>query len=188
MGRLRIIAHLWGFEPIAVRHPDVAAELVDTMVDADAVMAVISKLPEHHMAALDDLLRHNNSMPWASFLRRWGPMRDIGMGKMEREELWREPCSAAEALWMLGLVQRDFSDHPEDPIEIAYIPEALSLYMPAPEPFLIPPPQPTAIFPDKPSVDVHDDLAEELVTWWIWIQRAPLMDSDALLNQKQVAA
>ncbi len=34
MGRLRIIARLWGFEPIAVRHPDLAAELVDTMVDA----------------------------------------------------------------------------------------------------------------------------------------------------------
>lgn len=178
MGRLRIIARQWSFEPYAVRHTDLAAELVDAIVDADAVMAVISRLHEEHRAALDDLLRRNGSMPWASFLRRWGPMRDIGMGKMEREELWREPFSAAEALWMLGLVQRDFSDHPGDPIEMAYVPEALSLYMPAPAPFLISPPQPVSLILEKRVVDVNDDLAEELVTWWIAIQKAQLTDSE----------
>ncbi len=184
MGRLRIIARQWGFEPYVVRHTDLAAELVDAMVDTDAVMMVLSKLHKEHRAALDDVLRRDRIMPWSSFLRRWGPMRDIGMGKMEREELWREPYSAAEALWMLGLIQRDFSEHPSDPIEIAYVPEELSLYMPAPAPLLIPPPQPVPFVDEIQNIDINDDLAEDLVTWWIAIQRAQLTASEIVTSEE----
>jgi hypothetical protein len=182
MGRLRIIARQWGIETHAVKHTDLAAELVDAMVDAEMVMAMLSKLPEDHRVALDDLLRRDAAMPWLSFLRRWGPIREIGMGKMEREELWREPCSAAEALWLQGFVQRDFSEHPSDPIEMAYVPEALRLYIPAPSPLLVPPPQPLAVQVDKRSTDVNDNLAEDLVTWWVAVQKGQIDDSEKYVS------
>ena len=184
LGRLRIIAQQWSLEPYAVRHTDMAAELVDAMVNENAVSMVLSKLPEAHRDALNALLRRDAKMPWASFLRRWGPMRDIGMGKMEREELWREPISAAEALWMLGLVQRDFSDHPSDPIEMAYVPEELSLYIPAPAPLIVSPPQPKENSVGKINTAVDDSLAEGLVTCWVTLQRRN-NESSETSNQRQ---
>lgn len=177
IARLRIIALQWGFTPRAVRHTDLAAELVDSMVNAEEVSHVLSALTPESRAALDDLLRHGGMMPWLSFVRRWGPMRDIGMGKMERDELWREPHSASEDLWMLGLVQRDFSEGPDDPIEMAYIPEALRLYMPITEPFDVPSPPPQAPVSRAQLVDIVDALADDLIAWWVSVQHEPVTDT-----------
>ncbi|MDF1512943.1 MAG: helicase-associated domain-containing protein [Anaerolineae bacterium] len=183
IGRLRIIARQWGLEPQAVRHTDLAAELVSAILDAEKISQVIAALPLSNRDALDDILRRGGMMPWSSFLRRWGPMREVGMGKMEREELWRDPCSPAEALWLLGLLQRDFTEDLSDPIEMAYIPEQLQLYIPEPDPAIIHSLQPEETDSEGASYSVNDTMAEDLVTWWIAIQKAQATDVENTLAQ-----
>ncbi len=167
--RLRIIAHLWGIRLIATRKADMAAELMSSMASADAVSKILENLPPEQRAALDGLLRQGGALPWAIFVRRSGDIRTVGAGRAEREELWRNPVSAAEALWFSGLVQRTFAEQGSQAVEMAFVPEDLKLYMPSPPEVTIPAPPST----EAPSVIAAgtDLLADDLVTLWSTLQR-----------------
>ncbi|MBN1249218.1 MAG: hypothetical protein JXC32_16285 [Anaerolineae bacterium] len=167
--RLRIIASLWNIQLTTTRKADMAAELVAAMASAESVAAVLADLPAEQQAALDDVLRHESALPWAVFVRRNGEVRTLGAGRVEREALWREPASAAEALWFMGLVQRAFADQDGQAVEMAFVPEDLRLYMPAPPPLEIPPP-PTTTAPEAVTLGT-DSLADDLVTVWAALQR-----------------
>ena len=169
IARLRVIAQQWDIALKAELRPDVAAQLADAMAHVEAVESVWDVLSPGARAALEDLLRHEGVIPWAIFTRHWGQVRPVGPGRLEREELWRDPKSAAETLWYWGLVFRTTILSPTgDPVEMAYIPAALVLYLPVPAPQEIPPPEPIAT---PPRVLVGDDaLGEALVTLWTFLQ------------------
>ncbi|HQE98776.1 MAG TPA: hypothetical protein PLG06_03460, partial [Anaerolineae bacterium] len=104
--RLRVIAQQWDVALKAEARPDAAAQLADAMAHAEGVERVWEGLPPAARAALEDLLRRGGVLPWAIFTRRWGQVRVVGPGRLEREELWRTPISPAETLWYWGLVFR----------------------------------------------------------------------------------
>ena len=120
-------------------------------------------------------------MPWAVFVHRWGEVRGFGPGRVEREELWRAPVSAAEALWLLGLVQRAFDDWEGRPVEMAFVPEDLLLYAPKPEPLEIP--KPSTGTPPAHTRTCADTLADNLVSLWAGLQRDP--DGTGISEAKQ---
>ncbi len=161
--RLRIVARLWDISLVSVRRADMAAELADAMARAVSVERMLSGLTERQRAALDDLLRNEGLLPWAIFARRWGPLRPVGAGRVEREELWRAPASPAEALWFYGLVHRAFISWPCGPVEMAYVPEGLRLYLPPPKPLQLPPPP--AVESAASPVTPDDSLADAWVSW-----------------------
>ena len=167
--RLRVIARQWNIELRTTRKTDMAAELMATMASGDAVAQVLDQLKPDQRAALDDLLRRGGAWPWAVFVRRAGDVRAIGSGRVEREELWRAPISAGEALWNLGLVQRAFDDNEGHAVEIAFVPEDLMLYMPEPAPLEIPDP-PAGTYPGHVSTG-GDTLADDIVSVWAALQR-----------------
>ncbi len=168
LARLRVMARQWGVTLTAERKPDMAAELADAMARAEAVERVVAQLDEKERAALDELLRQGGALPWAIFTRRWGELRPVGPGRLEREELWRTPISAVERLWYLGLVQRAFAPGPAGQVEMAFIPEELRLYMPEPVALEITPPPPTS----APAHQImgSDVLADDLTTLFAALQ------------------
>jgi len=167
--RLRVIARQWDVELSSTRKTDMAAELMAAMASGDAVAQMLDQLKPDQRAALDDLLRRGGALPWAAFVRRAGEVRAIGPGRVEREELWRTPISAGEALWNLGLVQRAFDDNEGHAVEVAFVPEDLMLYMPEPAQLEIPDP-PAGTHPAHISPG-DDTLADDLVSMWATLQR-----------------
>jgi hypothetical protein len=168
--RLRIIARQWEVSLTSDRPTDMAAELVDAIANAERVERMLERLPEAQRRALNDLLRYGGAMPWPIFTRRWGEVRAVGAGRVEREALWRSPQSASEGLWYLGLVQRAFDDRDDLQVEVAFTPEELRLYLPDPPPQPIPEPQPT----DPPTYhqSEEDRLADDLTILWAECQNA----------------
>ncbi len=169
MARLRVIARQWGVELAGQRRPDLAAELSEAMARAEAVEGAWNSLSAEARAALEDLLRRKGVLPWATFTRRWGRIRTVGPGRLEREELWREPISPAEALWYWGFLQRASSlDASGAAIEKAFVPEALLLYLPAPPPLDIPLPETTA--PPRHIFQSAGLLGDDLVEFLAYVQ------------------
>ena len=172
LARLRVIAQQWSITLLAERRADLAAELADAMARVEAVDRVWEELPEDQRAALYDLQRHGGARPWAVFTRRWGQIRPVGPGRLERESLWREPISPAEGLWYLGLVQRAFDPRPSGAVEMAFVPDELALYLPEPPPHHVPPPEPTP--PPRHVIAGDDGLADDLVTLWAALRQRAL--------------
>lgn len=162
IGRLRVIALQWKIPLTADRRPDMAAELADAMAREEAVEFALALLRDDERAALDDVLRHTGVLPRAVFVRRWGEIRPVGPGRLEREELWRDPVSAAEGLWYAGLIQRAFQARPSGQTEVVFVPEELRLYLPEPAPLQLVLPSPAA--PPALQTTGTDVLADDLVT------------------------
>ncbi|MGC9521648.1 MAG: hypothetical protein ACP5HG_07165 [Anaerolineae bacterium] len=162
--RLRVIARQWNITLKATRKADMAHELADTLASGEVINDRLDQLTPDQRAALDDLLRRGGAIPWAIFTREWGEVRTLGAGRVEREELWHEPVSPAEALWYMGLVQRAFDGRADHSVEMAFIPEELRLYMPTPSPVerAVPPEAP----PPPQQMPGRESLADDLVTAW----------------------
>lgn len=173
LARLRVIARQWGVTLTAERRADVAAELADAMTRVDTVERAWSALSVEQQAALKDLLQTpGGAMPWGTFTRRWGRIRAIGPGRLEREELWRSPVSPTEGVWYWGFLQRAFEHQDVGAVEVAFIPEELRLYLFTPEPKTTPQPEPTA--PPLYQTLGYDTLADELVMLWSALHISPV--------------
>jgi hypothetical protein len=168
LARLRAMAEQWQIELTADRRADVAAELTDEMARIESVERAWRALTERQQAALIDLLQRGGAIPWLIFARRWGDVRTVGPGRLEREALWRDPISPAEGLWYWGFIQRAFAAQEDDQVEMAFIPEELQLYLPTPPPLEIPAPEPAA--PPERVIAGDDALADTLVTRWAQLQ------------------
>ena len=99
-----------------------------------ALTAILSKLDMvqelNYLAAkeaeaLQDLIAQEGKVPVASFSRNYGEVREMGPGRLEREEPWLAPENPAEALWYRGFLYRGFDDTPEGMIEFYYVPDEL---------------------------------------------------------------
>ncbi|MBN2002906.1 MAG: helicase-associated domain-containing protein [Anaerolineae bacterium] len=173
--RLRVIAQQWEISLASERRDDAAAELADSMARAEAVEAALARLPEGSRAALDDLLRRGGAMPWTILARRWGELRSVGPGRLEREELWREPVSAVEDLWYRGLIQRAFEEREIGQVEMAFVPEELLLYIPSPPSLQWTLPDPVA--PPLSQAQGTDRLADDMVSLWAVLQAEAVVPS-----------
>ena len=177
MARLRVIAAQWGVELVGQRRPDLAAELSEAMARAAAVEKAERALEPETRAALEDLLRRKGAMPWSTFTRRWGRIRTVGPGRLEREELWREPISPTESLWYWGFLQRAASLSSSGvTVEKAFIPDSLLLYLPTPQPLDIPLPESTA--PPLHLFQGEGLLGDDLVEFFSYVQNQRVTPAD----------
>lgn len=123
LGFIRIAASLWGV-PLRASDPAAAAmELAEALCDAELVEEVISTLPEDGQAALEALTSAGGRIPWGTFTRRFGEVREMGPGKRDREKPHLNPASATEVLWYRVLVARAFFETEKGPQEFAFIPD-----------------------------------------------------------------
>ncbi len=127
LGFLRIVASLWGIELTSAEAAEAAVELSEGLCDAELLDEVVSTLPQAGRAALAALVAENGRLPWVTFARRFGEVREMGAGKRDRERPYLHPNSAAEVLWYRALVAKAFFDGDKGPQEFAFIPDDLLL-------------------------------------------------------------
>lgn len=125
LGHLRIVADLWGVELAAGDAETALPELIRALANRDLVVEVVEALPAKARAALDALMQSDGRLPWASFTRQFGEVREMGSGRRDREQPHLRPASPAEGLWYRALLARAFFDTPSGPQEFAYIPDDL---------------------------------------------------------------
>jgi len=123
LGFTRIVASLWGIE-LASNDPVAASiELAEVLCDAELVEEVVSTLPKDGRAALEALTAAGGRIPWGTFTRRFGEVREMGPGKRDREQPHLHPTSGAEILWYRVLVAKAFFDTEKGSQEFAFIPD-----------------------------------------------------------------
>jgi hypothetical protein len=129
--RLRAIARFWDVELTAKRQRDVADQLAQAMATPKAIAGIWEALPDDQRQALASLIAAGGRIPLRIFVRRWGEIRTMGPGRMEREQPWQEPVSTAEGLWYTGLIFSAFEQGPEETYEVVLIPAELRSHLPA---------------------------------------------------------
>ncbi len=107
-----------------------AEALARHMLDAETVAHGREALPVGARKALDALAGAAGRMPAAVFERRFGTLRPMGPGRLERERPWLSPANPTEVLWYRGFVYRAFDKSPSNPVEVIFIPPDLLANLP----------------------------------------------------------
>jgi hypothetical protein len=129
-GFLEIVARLWGVEFDASTGELTAERLAAQLLDHKNLIEIIESLPADARSALSDLAHSAGRLPWGLFTRRHGAVREMGVGRRDREQPFHKPVSPAEILWYRALLARAFFDTPSGLQEFAYIPSDLLVLLP----------------------------------------------------------
>lgn len=127
IGHLRIIAEFWGLELESADVDSAREELSASLLDFELLAELMDSLSPQANSALTDLVNSGGRIPWATFTRKYGDIREMGAGKRDRERPHLKPASTAELLFYRGLLARAFFETDKGPQEFAYIPEDLLL-------------------------------------------------------------
>lgn len=125
IGHLRIIAELWGLELESAKAEGALEELCASLLDPDLLAELRASLPPEADSAITALVNAGGRLPWVTFTRKYGDIREAGAGKRDREKIYLKPASATEILYFRGLLARAFFDTQKGPQEFAYIPDDL---------------------------------------------------------------
>ncbi|MFO7583532.1 MAG: hypothetical protein R6W69_02290 [Anaerolineales bacterium] len=125
LGYLKIVASFWGVELTSNAPAQAAEELSAALCDAELLEEVVGTLPDEAQTALGVLADSGGRLPWETFTRRFGELREIGPGKRDREKPHLRPISATETLWYRALLARAFFETERGPQEFAFIPDDL---------------------------------------------------------------
>lgn len=120
--RLMAMADLWDAPIEATSAHDVAGTLALYMLQRERLAAARASLPPDARSALDALVAARGRMPAAAFERRFGGIRPMGPGRLERERPWQSPANAAEHLWYRGFIFRAFDRLSGAPTEVIFVP------------------------------------------------------------------
>ena len=120
---LQIVGEKWGIHLIAPDARQGLIELADYLLTPAVLKKGIESLSKTESKALQRLESQEGKEPWDHFSRRFGEVREIGAGRLDRERLDLDPISVTESLWYRGLVARGFFDTEAGSLEFAYIPE-----------------------------------------------------------------
>lgn len=122
---LRIIGEWWELDLTGVQKPECVKVLSEALGQLD-MPTEMSYLGPEEAGALNDLVQAGGQMPVATFERKHGAVRQMGPGRLEREEPWLDPVSAAEALWYRGFLYRYFDETDDSElVEFYYLPKPL---------------------------------------------------------------
>jgi hypothetical protein len=125
IGHLRIVAEFWGLELESMTVEEAREELSASLLDMDLVSELIDSLSSQAKTAIRALVDEEGRIPWATFARKYGELREMGPGKRDRERPHLRPSSTSETLFYRALLARAFFDTEKGPQEFAYIPDDL---------------------------------------------------------------
>ena len=129
---LRVIGEWWELDLTGAQKGECVQALAELLPQLD-VVAEMEYMPPEEAAALQDLVAQGGRMPVAAFRRQHGEVREMGPGRLEREEPWLEPVSVAEALYYRGFLYRGFDEIAEGLLEFYYLPDELLAQLPQPK-------------------------------------------------------
>ena len=109
-----------------------AAQLTDPTNVQMAYQEAVDYWPQVE-DAVSLLLREHGELPEAQFSRQFGPVRQMGPSKLEREAPWLNPDSVAELLYYYGLLGRGFKGAGQQAHTIIYLPSDITAWLPHPQ-------------------------------------------------------
>ena len=177
LGHLRIVAELWGIDLPQGPARQAADAVARIMLDPATVKEITESLPTPIHEALDYLVYMGGQAPLSDFIRRFGPLREMGPGRRDREKPWRDTASPIEALWYRGLIARAFIDTPSGPREFVFIPSDLAILLPIPTPSHSEPPG-ESIDPPPISQPATSVAVDDTTTLLAALRRYPSDESD----------
>jgi hypothetical protein len=187
LGHLRILAELWGIDLPPGPASQAAETLARTMLDPAMLTEITDSLPTHIHDAYEYLLRLGGRVPISDFIRRYGPLREMGAGRRDREKPWRDTASPVEALWYRGLIARAFVDTPSGPREFVFIPSDLADLLPKPAlPLSEPPGEP--IEPPPKSQPASSVAVDDTTTLLAALRRDPVDTIELTPGQRECAS
>lgn len=180
---LRVIGEWWELDLTGVEKRECVQALVDALNRLDMTQEINFLSPEE-ANAIQDLVLAGGRISVAAFERDHGEVRNMGPGKMEREEPWLDPISPTEALWYRGLLYRAFDETADkELVEYYYLPTEFSGQLAGyfganstnkaeTDTLLVPIGEPETF--NQASIDAIDDLTALLTA----AQIAPLREDD----------
>ncbi len=127
IGHLRIIAEYWGLELESTDVDSARDELSASILDFESLAELMDSLSPQADSAITDLVQSGGRIIWATFIRKYGDIREMGAGKRDRERPHLKPSSTTEILFYRGLLARAFFETDKGSQEFAYIPDDLLL-------------------------------------------------------------
>ncbi len=124
-GHLSLLAERWGLELPTPRRPTAVETLSASILDPGLLGETLEILSPEARQALQALIAAGGRLPWAEFTRQFGPLREMGPARRDREQPHRHPISPTETLYYYGLLYRAFFDTGTGPQEFAYLPDDL---------------------------------------------------------------
>lgn len=156
---LEALAEGWGIALTDEQTPEIVELLAAEMVRPDSLRRLLRRLSDAerealaYVAALGQVKAH-------VMTRKYGSIRRLGPGRLEWERAWRQPISAAERLWFLGLLYREYGVAERYHGEMFYVPPEIRTVLPPMEVRL--PAFHAEIAPNPPAVqDDGDALARD---------------------------
>ena len=125
LGHLHIIAEFWGLELESNDVDSARKELSASLLDLELLAELMDSLSPQTDSAIAELVNADGRIPWATFTRTYGGIREMGAGKRDRELPHHKPTSTAEILFYRGLLARAFFETDKGSQEFAYIPDDL---------------------------------------------------------------
>ncbi|MBI9044917.1 MAG: hypothetical protein JEZ06_10545 [Anaerolineaceae bacterium] len=130
LGFLRIVAERWGIEFNAPDAFKGLSILIEGMTNPELFLEMIESLPQDSRAAIQNLRKSDNIIPWAQFSRNYGSLREMGAAKRDRERPDLSPENTTEILFYRGLIGKAFLNLDEEVVqEYAYIPQELYSFL-----------------------------------------------------------
>lgn len=175
---LEAIARNHGLTLPSGLHPGAPDRLAAALLEPEQAQATWRDLRPEEQVALKSLAADGNLTPAASFQRRWGEIRRLGGGSLQRLRPWQQPANVSESLWYQGLIGRGFAETPAGLVECFAIPSdllpQLSLSAPA------------GNLPLLPYPDLHaraytggDAFLDDLATLLIHLHHQPVWTNEA---------
>ena len=139
---LKIIAERWGFDFPAADAREGIDQLTAALLEGEYLGEITDILDRQEQELLIWLDEQGGRTPWDRIVRKFGQVREMGAGRLERERPDLDPVSPTESLWYRALIARGFFETETGPQEFVYLPDDLrDLIMPILNPKRTPRPE-----------------------------------------------
>ena len=188
MTMLRALAQSRGVRLNTNRQAEAADELAALLLEPLSLRTALTRLSPQSREALEVVQAAGGRIRAPYFARRFGEVRPIGPGRLEREAPWKDPANPAEELWYAGLIFRAFSQDESVPGEFVFVPDDLQPLLPHPR---VEPPAFSVEIVALPARWDGDnmDLVYDLFSYLVYLQNHDVQSyADGRLGQRDLAA
>lgn len=129
-GVLMALSQIWRVEIKNLSAEEQLEALYQTMLDTGNNERVWDQLDESARRALQLLVSSSNKMQVRQFEHLYGQIRQMGRGKIEKEQPHQQPQNTAEMLYYRGFINKGFEQAPSGMRPIVYVPDDLAEVLP----------------------------------------------------------
>ncbi len=120
---LMAIATYWGLDLQIDRRRNIAEQLADHLARPDEAQEILSALSDDEKQAIRQVASMQGRVYWDQFTREFGPLREMGAARREKERPHADPSSVTESLFYKGWIGRAFFESGRGIREYAFLPD-----------------------------------------------------------------